>query len=500
MSTKRDASPPIDRELLRLLAVLVVGILPPVLDTTVVNIALDTMGRALHSPVADIQWVLTGYLLALAMAIPLTTWSVARFGAKRMWMSSLFLFLAGSVACGLAWDLPALIAFRVVQGVGGGLLIPIMQTLLVQAAGGRPLGRLMAVVAMPALVGPILGPVVGGVIVSHLSWRWIFYVNLPICLLALVMAWRGLPRDEAGPGRRLDVVGLALLSPALAAMIYGLAQIGPLGGVGHTSVVAPLTVGAALLVAFGVHAVRTRTDPIVDLRLFRHRSFAASSALMFLSGLSLYSAMLLLPLYYQRLRGADAVEAGLLLAPQGIASLLLRTPLGKLTDRLGPRPVIFGCTLLTTVGTLGYVQTHANEWILGAFLALRGAGLGGTMLAIMVAAYEGLERSQIPHASSLTRITQQVGGSFGSAVLAVILQRQLAGHSHTPSGQATAFAHTFWWTVAFSLLAFLPALFLPRAQAQARARPRARLPSPPSPPSPPSEAEHTGEAEHVAEN
>ncbi|MFL6072648.1 MAG: MDR family MFS transporter [Mycobacteriales bacterium] len=449
----------------KLIAVLVVGVMAPVLDSTIVNVALRTLGRDLNAPVSTIQWVVTAYLLALGMAIPLTGWSVARFGAKRMWMVSLALFLVGSALCGLAWNVGALIAFRVVQGVGGGLMIPIMQTLLVEAAGGQALGRLMATVAMPALVGPILGPVVGGLIVDDLSWRWIFCVNIPVCLVAMVMAWRGLPATPARGGQRLDVLGLALLSPALATVIYGLSEAGIHHGFGHRAVTVPLAVGAALLAAFVVHALRTTTaEPVVDLRLFRSRAFTGAAGLLFLSGLSLYGAMLLLPLYYQQIRGASVVAAGLLLVPQGVGSLVSRTPLGRLSDRIGPRPVILGCLVLTALGTAGFAVAgaHTNQVLLAAAQFIRGAGLGGATLAVMAAAYQGLDRAEIPHASSATRIAQQVGGSFGAAVLAMILQRQSAGRAGTAAAQAIAFDHAFWWAVGFTILAFLPALLLPR--------------------------------------
>ncbi|GAA5188440.1 MDR family MFS transporter [Rugosimonospora acidiphila] len=494
--TDRNSGPSLGR----LTAILIVGIIAPVLDSTIVNVALGTLGRDLHTSVANIQWVVTAYLLALAMAIPLTGWSVARYGAKRMWLSALVVFLAGSAMCGLAWNVGSLIAFRAFQGIGGGLMIPIMQTLLVQAAGGRPLGRLMATVSMPALVGPILGPVVGGLIVGHESWRWIFYVNAPVCLIALALAWWGLPADRtaadrtapnrtgsdrAAPNRaprtgyRLDVVGLALISPGLAAGIFGLSQVASGGRPGFSRLIAPqvtvpLAVFVALMAAFIAHTLRTRAVPVVDLRLFAVRSFRAASALLFLSGLSLYGAMLLLPLYYQQVRGASVVAAGVALAPQGLGSLLTRSWLGRLTDRLGARPVILVCVLVTLAGTVpfAFAGAHTNQWALGAALVVRGAGLGGVMLAVMTAAFDGLRRDQVPHASSATRIAQQVGGSFGAAVLAVILQHQLGGGADA----VAAYRDGFWWATGFTVIALIPALFLPGARRPAPETPDESVP------------------------
>jgi EmrB/QacA subfamily drug resistance transporter len=306
-------------------------------------------------------------------------------------------------------------------------------------------------------VGPILGPVAGGLIVGHLDWRWIFYVNVPICVAAVVLAWRRLPADAPREGHRLDVAGLLLLSPGLAALIFGLSQAGGLGGFGDARVLVPVVVGAALLAAFAWRMLRA-TNPLIDLRLFAERSFAASSALLFLSGLAIFGSMLLLPLFYQQVRGQGVVAAGLLLAPQGLGSLLAR-PLGGLTDRVGARPIVLAGIVLTALGTLPFAFSgaHGGDVLLGVALVVRGAGLSAVNMAVMTGAFDGLSSERIPHASSTTRIMQQVGGSFGTAVLAVILQRQLAGQPG-----ATAFGHTFLWSLAFTALALVPALLLPR--------------------------------------
>lgn len=449
--------------MVRMALVLVLGAIAPLLDATIVNVALHTLGRDFGASVADVQWVATAYLLALTLVIPVTGWAADRLGAKRVWLFALALFLGGSLLCGAAWNLGSLIAFRVVQGLGGGLMLPVLQTLLVRAAGSRTtLGRLMAVVTLPALVAPIFGPVLGGLLIGHASWRWIFYVNAPICVLAIVLAWRLLPNDEPGRGVRLDAVGLALLSPGVAALVYGLASVGVLGGFGHVQVLVPLAIGAALVAGFLARASRVR-EPLLDLGLFRVRSFSASSALLFLSGLSMYGSMLLLPLYYQQVRGESVIMAGLMMAPQGVGSLLARGG-GPLTDRFGPRPVLLGSIAITALGTVPFVFTAdgVNAVLLGAGLLVRGMGLSAANMAVMVGAYRDVARPQIPHASTMTRIAQQAGASFGTAVLAVVLARQLAGAGSVGGGVPAAYGRTFAWALGFTLLAFVPALALPR--------------------------------------
>ncbi len=473
----------LDPALLRLVIILIIGLIPSLLDTTIVNVAIDSVGRDLHATVSEIQWVITGYLLSFGMVIPLSGWALSRFGGRTVWIGSLTVFLAGSMASGAAWSIPSLIGFRVLQGAGGGLMLPLLTTLIMQAAGPNRLGRLMATVSLPVAVVPILGPVISGLIVSHASWRWIFFVNAPICVAGLVLAWRGLPRDRPAGGQgaverpRLDVAGLLLLCPALAGLLYGLAQVSTDGGFTHPAVITPIAAGFALLAAFAVHALRRRGEALVDVRLFRSRAFAGASGLMFLAGLSIYGAMLLLPLYFQQARGYSALTAGLLLVPQGVGSILPRTIVGKLTDRLGPRPVSLAGIVLAGIGTVPFAlaTAHTSPYWLAAALVVRGAGLGAATIALMAGAFQDLTRAELPHASSATRIAQQVGGAFGAAVLVVILASQRAAHAAAgPAALAIAFGHTFWWCVGFTALAVIPALALPGRPAAPRQADRQR--------------------------
>ena len=447
----------------KLTAVLLVGFIAPVLDLTIVNVAVATIGRDLQASVATVQWVMSAFLLAFAMVIPISGWAMGRFGGKRLWLASLGLFFAGSVLCGLAWNMDSLIAFRALQGAGAGLMLPVFQNLIVEAAGGHALGRAMALATLPALIGPMLGPVVGGLIISHLSWHWIFWVNIPFAVAGLLWAWRSLPADRRGTAQRLDVLGLVLLSPAVAALIYGLTEVAGRGGFAHSAVLVPIALGLALLAAFVFHALHTSHEPLIDLRLFWKRSFSASTSLLFLSGFAVYGGMLLMPLYYQQLRGQSALVAGLLLAPQGAGVLLTRGLAGRLTDRMGARPIVLVGLALTVAGTFAYARAglHTSELLLACSLVVRGAGVGMLTIPVTATAYLGLRPDRIPHASSATRLVQQIGGAFGAAVIAVILQTQMAAHANGSAGLALAFAHTFWWSLGLAALAVVPALLLP---------------------------------------
>jgi EmrB/QacA subfamily drug resistance transporter len=463
---KRAAEDRIDPKVIKIAVVLIVGALAVVFDTTIISVALHTLSVQLHAPISTIQWVSTGYLLALGVAIPLAGWAQARFGGKRVWMFALAVFLVGSILCSLAWSADSLIVFRIVEGLGGGLMLPLFSTIVMQAAAGRALGRTMSIVTMPMVVGPILGPVVGGAILTGLDWRWLFWVNVPFCVVGFVLAGRMLDADATNARPRVDIVGWLLLSPSLVVILLGLSNSAQEGGFGRADAFGPLLAGVALLVAFALYSVRRGGNALVDLRLFAHRPLASASALTFLSGAALYGGMVLLPLYWQDVRGADALRAGLLLAPQGIGALLSRPLAGGLSDRIGARWVAFTGFAIVGLATVPFALASAttSEWYLMAVLVVRGFGLAAVMTPLSAAAFIGLERDEIPHAGIITRIAQQVGGSFGVAVLAVILDaalRSLGAHPGSAAQATTAFDRAFWWAVGFTAAALVLSLMLP---------------------------------------
>ncbi|MFF3753211.1 MDR family MFS transporter [Streptomyces sp. NPDC002018] len=449
----------------RMAFTLIVGALAVVFDTTIVSVALNDLAKELDAPLSTIQWVSTGYLLAMFVTIPLAGWAQSRLGGKRLWIASIGMFLLGSILCALAWNATSLIAFRVVEGIGGGIMMPLMVTLIIQATKGRNVGKVMATITLPTALGPILGPVLGGGILDLAGWRWLFFVNIPFCVVGAWLARRNLPDDRPAPNSprtQLDVIGLLLLSPGVAAIIYGLSRVEGSAGFTGAEVLTPLTCGLALIGGFTAWALTRTTSALVNLRLLRHRAPASASALGFLAGITLYGAMLLLPLYFQQVRSEDALGAGLLLIPQGVGLLLSRTLAGTYTDRTGPRRVAFAGFAVVAAATVpfAFVTADTSEVLLMAALLVRGIGMGAATIGLTGAAYVGLEQGEIPDASIITRVAQQIGGSVGTAVLAVILQHT-TDDAHTPGALADGFDDTFWWSVAFTAVALPLCLLLP---------------------------------------
>jgi EmrB/QacA subfamily drug resistance transporter len=467
-------------------AVVTIGTVMSILDTTIVNVALDTLSRELHATLNTIQWVATGYMLALAVVIPLTGWMSERFGAKTIWMTSVTLFGLGSALCGLAWSAESLIVFRILQGFGGGMIMPVGMSLLTQTAGPSRVGRVMSVIGVPTLLGPILGPVIGGLIVDTVSWRWIFYVNIPIAVVALLLAARLLHADSGrADAGRLDWLGLALLSPGLAGIVFGLSETETHGGLGAMIAWAPIVGGILLVALFVLHSARA-PRPLIDVRLFRITSFSAAVATTFLLGGALFGAMIVLPLYYQVARGESALTAGLLMAPQGLGAAMAMPLAGRLTDRVGGGRVAAVGLVIMTLSTIpfAFLGASTSYTLLAILLVVRGVGMGGTMMPAMAAAFATLQRSQVPRATSALNAIQRVGGSIGTALLAVVLQHQIATRIGAGSGGlggipaaararfaqplAAAFAHTFWWAVGMSALAMIPTAILVVSQGRAR--------------------------------
>jgi EmrB/QacA subfamily drug resistance transporter len=490
----------IDAAVLKVAGVVVLGAIMSILDITVVNVALPTFQAIFASgpgqlvPYSTVAWTVTGYTLSLAAVIPLTGWAADRFGTKRLYLTAVVLFTAGSALCAAANSIEMLIAFRVLQGLGGGMLMPLGMTIMTKAAGPARMGRLMAILGVPMLLGPILGPILGGWLIQNASWHWIFLINVPIGAVAVAYAAFALPPDAPHPAESLDVLGGILMSPGLALFLFGISSIPQEQTVSSPRVYVPMTIGAVLVALFVRHTFR-RPHPLLELRLFRNRDLTVSTLTMFLFGAAFFGGLLLVPTYFQQVRGESTLHAGLLVAPQGLGAMLTMPLAGTLADRLPVgRIVPFGLLVITGgMFTLTQIDATTSYGVLIAILFVMGLGMGGTMMPIMTSALRTLASHEVARGSTLLNIVQQVASSVGVAIMSVLLTSHLkdsplagaamatwrdpslvvtvGGPSAVTKGladAAEAFASTYWVAAVLVALTLVPALFLPRRREESR--------------------------------
>jgi len=450
--------------------VVVLGTIMSILDTTIVNVALDKLHTDLNATIAEIQWVVTGYMLALAAVIPISGWAARRVGTKPLWLASLVLFTLGSALCGVAHSTTELIVFRVLQGIGGGMIMPIGTIVLAQAAGPKRMGRMMSIIGVPMMLAPIFGPTIGGLILQNVSWRWIFFVNVPIGVLAVIAGVKVLPHAKRQRATDpLDFLGLALMSTGLPVLTYGLAEIASVGTFNSSKVIIPLLIGAILIVAFILHALRAK-HPLLQMHLYARATFSSASFSMFMLGAAMFGSMILLPFYWQMVRGQSVIATGLMMAPQGLGMAMVMPLVGKLTDRHGGGILALIGVVLTSIMTIPFALMGAHTsipYLLGAMF-LRGIGIGFGFMPAMTAAYAALSHDEISDATPQLNVLQRVGGSIGTAILAVVLQQALVG-AHSLSAAASAYGTAFWWATGMTVIAIVPCLILVRAERRARA-------------------------------
>ncbi|MED3718422.1 MDR family MFS transporter [Geobacillus thermodenitrificans] len=441
--------------------ILVLGAILPMLDSTIINIAVNDLAKAFSTTFAVTQWVVTGYVLALGMAVPLSGWLMQKYDGKKVYMVALGLFLISSLLCGLAWDMQSLIAFRMLQGLASGIIIPALTTLVVQAAGSENLGRVMSVVGIPVVFGPIAGPVIGGFILQHLSWHWLFFVNLPIGGIALLIAQWKLPKFEAmNKSAKLDWIGILLLAMLSGMVVFGVTEIRA-QNTRATGILA-FGIGAISLVAYLLYASKRKDQALIPLDLFKSKNFSAAFLSLFLAGFATNGPMLLFPMFFQNVLELNVITAALWLIPQGVGMLVTRPLIGKMTDKLGARYVVLPSIAITIIGTLPFVFFDAatSQWLIWLVLFVRGIGVGGITVPVMSDSYVGLQKLQVPAASVATRIIQNVGAAFGSAILATVVSNALNVKEATAANFAGAYHAGFITSLIFMVISILPALFL----------------------------------------
>jgi EmrB/QacA subfamily drug resistance transporter len=441
----------------KIIAVTVAGAFMTQLSTTMVNVSLSSLGAELHASLSAMQWVTSGYLLALALMLPLNGWLVERIGAKALYLWCFAAFTLSSALCGVAWSANALIAFRILQGMSGGLMAPMTQMMIARAAG-KHMARVIGYAAVPVMLGPLLGPVIAGAILQYASWRWLFLVNLPVGAVAVILAIFLLPSDrEETKHRDLDLVGFALLSPGLVLFLYGSERMGQ--RIGQITV----ALSVALLAMFFKVAIRKGDRALVDLRLFKGKTFFESTVTTFiLNGIS-FAGQMLIPIYLISACGRSPSATGWLLAPLGVGMICSYPRMGALTRRFGIRKLSAGGAFLALAGTLPFVWLASHGLsvaVLACALFLRGVGLSAVGIPSISAAYASVKKRDLPMATTSLNIVQRLGGPTMTTLCATFLGWRLSA-APSPVVTSDAFAEAFGLLCFLHVLLFLATLRLP---------------------------------------
>jgi EmrB/QacA subfamily drug resistance transporter len=425
---QREYPDKLDAPLLRISGVCILATVMAILDVTVVSVAQRTFIDQFASSQAVVAWTMTGYTLALATVIPITGWAADRFGTKRLFMGTVVAFMLGSLLCAIAANILQLIVFRVVQGIGGGMLLPLGFMIMTREAGPGRLGRLMSILSIPMLLAPIGGPILGGWLIDTSSWRWIFLINVPIGFLTIALAAVIFPRDHPARSETFDAVGVLLLSPGLATFLFAVSSIPGRGTMADRHVVIPAMIGLGLIAGFVAHAWHRADHPLIDLRLFRNPVLTHANVTMLVFAGAFFGAGLLLPSYFQQVAHQTPMQAGVHMIPQGLGAMLTMRLTGPLVDRQGPGKIVLVGIALITAGLSAFAfgvatQAHYSPTLLVG-LAIMGLGMGCTMMPLSVASVQALAPHQIARGTTLMSVSHQVGGSIGTALMSMILTNQ----------------------------------------------------------------------------
>ncbi|MFZ9629031.1 MAG: DHA2 family efflux MFS transporter permease subunit [Ilumatobacteraceae bacterium] len=447
-----------------------------ILDTTIVNVAIPQLGQELRT--ANAEWVVLGYTLSLAVWIPTSGWLGDRIGTKRTFLFALTAFAAGSLLCGMAQTIGQLITFRVLQGVGGGMLTPVGIAMLFRAFPPSERARASTVVMVPTLLAPALGPVLGGYITKYFAWRWIFLVNVPIAAVALVFGMVHLREHREASGQRLDISGFVLSGASLALLVYTLSE-GPRAGWTSSLVLTTGLVGVVCAV-LTVVVERRAPNPMLDLRLFGNRMFRQCNIVSFFSTSSFLGVTFVMPIYLQLVRGMDPLQSGLTTFPQAFGVMTSSFIAGRLYATIGPRRLMSGGFLAAALAIVLFTRLGVDSslWTIRGLMLLRGFCMGFAFVPMQAASYATIPPAQNGRASSLFSTQRQVGVSFGVAVLASVLAAHMSlAQLVTPDqvDRAMRGVHlAFGLAVVFAIVAAVAAWGIRDSDAQATMVARAR--------------------------
>ncbi|MFC4776453.1 DHA2 family efflux MFS transporter permease subunit [Paenibacillus sp. GCM10023252] len=479
-STMKEGQTASMKDIIAPLIAIIVGMFMVILDGTAMNVAIPRLMEDFESSFSIVQWTITGYALAQAAVIPLAGWLSDRFGAKQIFQLSIVLFTLGSALCAFATTVDQLIIYRIIQGLGGGMVAPIAMAFTYRLSPPGKVGAVMGMIGIPMLLAPALGPVVAGWLVDSVSWHWIFIINLPIGVIGFIIGQRTLPNIARQSVPSLDILGMLFAPVAFAALAYGVSEGG--NDWGSAKTLTGLIVGGIALIVFIIVELRRR-EPLLELRVFRSSDFTRGIIVQWISQIALFGTLFLIPVFLQQVKGYSALETGLILLPQALAAAVCMPIGGKLYDRIGARPIVVGGMGLVIIAAFLFSQTTVNSELIAYMipLALLGAGMGLSMMPLNTHIIQAAPPELVSRVTSLTGAAQQVMTSFAIAGLSTILASRseyYEGEGQSPADMiSSSYGDTFLVLTAIAVLGVLIGLLLrkPKVKADSAEKPEVSM-------------------------
>ncbi|QGQ95954.1 DHA2 family efflux MFS transporter permease subunit [Paenibacillus psychroresistens] len=462
------------RSIIAPLLAVIIGMIMVILDSTIVNVALPGLVTTFDSTLSTMQWTITGYTLALSAVIPLAGWMTDRFGAKRIYLFTIAFFTLGSLLCSLAQTPEQLIIFRIIQGIGGGMVAPIGMAMIFKLAPPGRMGAVMGVLGVPMLLAPALGPIISGWLIEFASWHWIFLINLPVGIIGVLVGLRYLPNVERKTVPSLDIIGMILGPIAFASLAYGVSEGGRVSWT-STEALTGLIVGGVALILFIIVELRQK-QPLLELRVFRSSDFTRGIVIAWITQIAMFGAIVLIPYFLQSIRGYSSFHTGLIMLPQALAAGIFMPIGGRLFDKIGARPLVMtGLTTITVaLFLLSQVTLDTKLFMVMLPLFLIGSGMGLSMMAINTHVLQSAPRRLVSRVTPLTTAAQQVMVSFAVAGLTGYLSTKIADHmaagdtsGNLVSSSVNAFGDTFFLAACIAAAGAVIAIILRKPKTNA---------------------------------
>jgi EmrB/QacA subfamily drug resistance transporter len=414
-----------------------IGAFMSILDSSIVNVAIPTMMHVFNTDTSTIEWVVTVYMLALGVVVPFSGWLGERYGYKQLYMASMFLFTIGSLLCAISWSINMLIVARVIQALGGGMIMPTTMTMIKRIVPKDKFGSAMGIIGIALFMGPAIGPTVGGYLVEYIDWRWIFTINLPIGVIGILLSYFLLPEIAISKVGKLDITGGLVSAIMLFSLLLALSEGSDWGWTSEPIILLFYT--SAVSLGLFIYMELTAKNPLLNIRVFRFTTFAMANIMSIITNIALFAGVFFIPLFLQNIRGLGALETGLIMLPGALVSGLMMPITGRLYDQIGPKLMSIAGIICISYTTYLFhnIDINTPSMTIVIWLMLRGAGISFASMPAQTASIDSVPQKDVGAASAISNIISRVSGSFGIAILTGMLNSKISFYTSIMNSQLT---------------------------------------------------------------